>query len=208
MLPSKETAEKELKLAGQLNPGPWTEHSLNVGLAAKCIAEKCTSMDIDKAYILGVLHDIGRRVGIVSIPKHVYEGYFYALENGWDEVAKICMTHSYSLKEDEFEVNVKDEEIFIKEYITNCLFDDYDKLIQLCDSLATANGFCMLEKRFIDVARRYGVGATSVPGWNSIFEIKEYFEKQMGCSIYDVLPNVKETTFIDAPLWKPPVPIK
>ena len=22
-------------------------------------------------------------------------------------------------------------------------------------------------------------------------------------SIYDILPNVKETTFIDAPLWKP-----
>jgi hypothetical protein len=205
MLPSKEIAEKELEMAGQLNPGPWVEHSINVGLAARYIAEKCPSMDPEKAYVLGALHDIGRRVGIVNVPKHVYEGYLYAIEKGWDEVAKICMTHSYSLKEDEFVEEVEDEEIFIKEYILECTYDDYDRLIQLCDSLALANGFCMLEKRFIDVARRYGVGATSVPGWDSIFEIKEYFEKQMGCSIYDVLPNVKETTFIDAPLWKPPV---
>lgn len=28
MLPSKETAEKELEIAGYLNPGPWTEHSI------------------------------------------------------------------------------------------------------------------------------------------------------------------------------------
>lgn len=204
MLPNKETAEKELEIAGQLNPGPWVEHSINVGLAAKYIAEKCPNMDADKAYILGVLHDIGRRVGIVNVPKHVYEGYLYAIKNGWDEVAKICMTHSYALKENEFVEEVEDEEIFIKEFILGCTYDDYDKLIQLCDSLASANGFCILEKRFIDVARRYGVGKTSVPWWDSIFEIKEYFEKQMGCSIYDVLPNVKETTFINAPLWKPP----
>jgi hypothetical protein len=31
------------------------------------------------------------------------------------------------------------------------------------------------------------------------------FEQQMNCSIYDILPNVKETTFIEVPIWKPPV---
>ncbi|WP_055668670.1 HDOD domain-containing protein [Desnuesiella massiliensis] len=204
MLPSKETAEKELEIAGRLNPGPWTEHSINVGLAAKYIAEKCPNMDADKAYILGVLHDIGRRAGIVTIPKHVYEGYLYSTEKGWNEVARISMTHSYPIKEYDFTEEVKDEEAFIKDYIVNCTYDDYDRLLQLCDSLALANGFCMLEKRFIDVARRYGLWPTSVSRWNATFEIKEYFEKQMGCSIYDVLPNVKETTFADVPLWKPP----
>lgn len=204
MLPTKEIAERELEIAGHLNPGPWTEHSINVGLAAKYIAEKCPNINADRAYILGVLHDIGRRVGIVNIPKHVHEGYLFSVRKGWDEVAKICMTHSYFLKEYDFEEEVHDEEEFIKDYIANCTYDDYDKLIQLCDSLALSNGFCMLEKRFIDVARRYGVGTTSVPRWNSVFEIKEYFEKQMACSIYDVLPNVKETTFMDIPFWKPP----
>lgn len=205
MLPDKETAVSELELAGQLNPGPWTEHSINVGLAAKYIAEKCPNMDADKAYIFGVLHDIGRRVGIVNVPKHVYEGYVYTMEKGWDEAAKICMTHSYPIKEKDFAEEVQDEEKIIKDYIENCTYDDYDRLLQLCDSLALANGFCMLEKRFIDVARRYGVGPTSVPRWNATFEIKEFFEKQMGCSIYDVLPKIKDTTFMDIPVWNPPI---
>ena len=84
-------------------------------------------------------------------------------------------------------------------------YDDYDKLIILCDSLATAQGFCMLEKRFVDTARRYGTFPFTTNRWNNTFEIKEYFEKIIGCSIYDLLPNVKETTFIDTPLWKPPI---
>ena len=74
MLPSIAEAEKELQIAGELNPGPWTKHSINVGIAARNIAEKISDLDKDKAYIVGVLHDIGRRVGIVNIPKHVYEG--------------------------------------------------------------------------------------------------------------------------------------
>jgi hypothetical protein len=30
-------------------------------------------------------------------------------------------------------------------------------LIQICDSLATDYGFVILEKRFVDVTRRYGI---------------------------------------------------
>ena len=73
MLPTREEAEKELALAGELNPGPWVKHSLNVGIAARNIAEKVPALDADKAYIVGILHDIGRRVGIVNIPRHVYK---------------------------------------------------------------------------------------------------------------------------------------
>jgi len=88
MLPTIEEAEKELKLAGELPPGPWVKHSINVGIAARNIAHKMPSLDENKAYIIGLLHDIGRRVGIVNIPKHVYEGYKYSIAKGWDEVAK------------------------------------------------------------------------------------------------------------------------
>ena len=45
----------------------------------------------------------------------------------------------------------------IKSFIMNCKTDDYDRLIQLCDSLATDYGFVILEKRFVDVTRRYGI---------------------------------------------------
>lgn len=206
MLPTKEEAEKELQLAGELNPGPWIKHSINVGIAARNIAEKIPSLDPEKAYIVGILHDIGRRVGIVNIPKHVYEGYKFCMERGWDEAAKICMTHSYILMQKEFEYEPEtEEEIEIKKYIMDCEADDYDRLIQLCDSLATDYGFVIIEKRFVDVTRRYGIMEGYVRGWNKTFEIKENFEKVMGCSVYDVLPDIGRTTLLSPPPWKPPV---
>lgn len=206
MFPTIEEAEKELQIAGELNPGPWIKHSINVGIAARNIAKKVSALDEDKAYILGILHDIGRRVGIVNIPKHVYEGYKFCSEKGWDEAAKICMTHSYVLMQDEFEYEPSTkEEIEIKKYIMNCNVDDYDRLIQLCDSLATDYGFVIIEKRFVDVTRRYGIMEGYVKGWNKTFEIKDEFEKVMGCSVYDVLPDIGRTTLLSPPPWKPPV---
>lgn len=202
MLPSKEVAEAELMLGGKLNPGPWVEHSINTGLAARNIADKLPEMDSEKAYILGILHDIGRRVGIVTIPEHIIAGYEYSLEKGWDEVAKISMTHSFPLKGKEVNEEAEGHERVIKDYLMECTYDDYDRLIILCDSLAIAQGFCILEKRFVDVARRYGVWVDSVERWNATFEIKEYFETMMKCSVYDVLPGVKETSFIDIPAFR------
>jgi len=195
--------EIELKIANELNPGPWIDHSINTGKAAKYISEKVNHLDHDKAYILGTLHDIGRRVGIVSIPKHVCEGYKYSMTKGWDEIAQICMTHSYPIKEDDFNHDLNSDEQVIFEYIKNNDFDDYDRLIQLCDALALSNGFCLIEKRFVDVTRRYGVTPTTIQRWDKTFEIKEYFEHLMGCSIYNVLPDVKETTFAPLPKWSP-----
>lgn len=204
MLPSIEEAEKELELAGQLNPGPWVKHSINVGIAARNIAERVPGLDPEKAYLVGILHDIGRRVGIVNIPKHVYEGYQYCMSKGWDEAAKICMTHSYVMMKEEFDFNPTTiEEKEIKDYILNCQIDDYDKLIQLCDALATDYGFVIIEKRFVDVTRRYGIMEKYIKGWDKTFEIKDYFEEKMGCSIYDVLPDIGRTTLISAKPWKP-----
>ena len=206
MLPTIEEAMHELELAGSLNPGPWVKHSINVGIAARNIAEKIPEMNPQKAYIVGIMHDIGRRVGIVNIPTHVYEGYKYCMEKGWDETARICMTHSYLRMKDEFDYEPATEtEKAIKNYIVNCDADDYDRLIQLCDSLAVDYGFVILEKRFVDVTRRYGIMEGYIKGWEVAFIIKEYFEQKMGCSVYDVLPDIGKTTLLTPKPWKPPV---
>ena len=42
-------------------------------------------------------------VGIVNIPRHVYEGYKFCMEKGWEEAARICMTHSYVQMQEEFQ---------------------------------------------------------------------------------------------------------
>ena len=43
----------------------------------------------------GLLHDIGRRFGVRHLG-HVSDGYSYMMSLGFDEVAKICLTHSFS----------------------------------------------------------------------------------------------------------------
>ncbi|WP_291569247.1 HD domain-containing protein [Clostridium sp. UBA4548] len=208
MFPSREMAERELVIAGQLNQGPWVDHSINVGLAAQIIAGKCSNLNPDKAYVLGLLHDIGRRYGI-SARRHSFDGYKFMMEKGWDEAARICLTHSFPVTDFDKEIGGNDmseeESEFVRKYLNNISYDDYDKLLIVCDSIADAQGFCMLEKRFVNTTRRYGTFPFTVERWNATFEMKEYIEKQINCSIYDILPNVKETTFIDTPLWKPPV---
>ncbi len=89
----------------------------------------------------------------------------------------------------------KEEYELAESIINSAVYDDYDLLVQLSDALALPTGFCLLEKRFVDVACRYGVNGHIVARWKKTIEIKDYFEKKMKCSIYDVLPNVKENTF-------------
>lgn len=207
MFPSRKVAEEELELAGQLTLGPWKQHSINVGLAAEIISEKCGNINPEKAYVLGLLHDIGRRCGVTA-RRHSVDGYNYVMGKEWDEVGRICLTHSFPVPDFEKEIGKNDmstqESKFVREFLCEITYDDYDKLMIVCDSLADAQGFCMLEKRFVNTTRRYGVFPFTVERWNATFEMKEYFEHKMNCSIYDILPNVKETTFVDAPLWKPP----
>ena len=128
------------------------------------------------------------------------------MEKGWDEAARICMTHSYVFMKDEFNYDPETiEEKEIKKYITSCgKADLYDKLIQMCDALATDYGFVILEKRFVDVTRRYGIMEDYIKGWEITFEAKEMFETKMGCSIYDVLPDVGKTTLLNPKPWTPP----
>ena len=60
------------------NPGPWGKHCLTVAHCAEKIASACGDMDVEKAYILGLLHDIGRKFGVRHLG-HVYDGYVYII---------------------------------------------------------------------------------------------------------------------------------
>ena len=69
--------------------------------------------------------------------------------------------------------DVSDEDyMFMEHFIENAVYDDYDRLVQLCDALALPTGFCLLEKRFVDVAIRYGTPPVTVDRWKKTLEIK------------------------------------
>lgn len=199
MFPDRKIALDELKIAGEMNPGPWTEHSQNVAKAAELIAEQCIGMDSNKAYVCGLLHDIGRRTGVAAV-RHIIDGYDYATSLGWNEIARVCLTHSFPIKNIEADIGKKDiteaQYNFIDNYLKNLEYDDYDKLIILCDALADADGFCILEKRFVDTTRRYGIYPFTVERWNKTYEYKNHFETMMKKSIYTLLPQIEKCIYL------------
>lgn len=197
-VPSRKMAEEMLDEASILNPGPWVEHSRYVAEVAASIAKYDKDLDEDIAYVLGLLHDIGRMNGIHYV-RHSIDGYNYALEKGYDLVARISITHSFLCNNiddicGEMDLT-KSEYKFVKNYLSNIEYNSYDKLIQLCDVLALPSGFCLMEKRMVDVVMRYGFTDFTLEKWKKTFEIKEYFEGKIGKSIYSILTGIEKNTF-------------
>ena len=64
--------------AEALNPGPWGKHSRVAARCAEKIAENCDGLSPEKAYVLGLLHDIGRLFGVRHLG-HVADGYAYMI---------------------------------------------------------------------------------------------------------------------------------
>lgn len=192
MLPTREYAQFLLADAERSNPGPWGDHSRTAAHCAEKIARACGDMDADKAYILGLLHDIGRKFGVRHLG-HVSDGYSYMMSLGYDEVARVCLTHSFnnhSLSEYIGVFDTTEEELtLIRENLAVICYDAYDKLIQLCDALAGADGVLDIEKRMEDVKNRYGFYPQAK--WDSNIALKQYFEEKAGDSIYVI--TEKET---------------
>jgi putative nucleotidyltransferase with HDIG domain len=195
MIPTRAEAELELQSAYEQNPGLWADHCRNVARAAEVIAKAC-KLDAEKAYVVGLLHDIGRKNGPSAV-KHTIDGYRYMLSKNWDEAAEICLTHSYPTKDiyqdiGKMDVSPADQKEMVQ-FISNHNYNDYDKLIILCDSLALPDRLCILEQRFVDTTIRYGVFPFTVLRWTATYEIREYFEAIMNCSLYEILPEIKES---------------
>lgn len=184
MFPTPEEAEALLAEAEARNPGPWGDHSRTAGHCARCIAGAC-GLDPDKAYVLGLLHDIGRRFGKRHLG-HVSDGFTYMQQLGYDEVARICLTHSFhSLSLSDYigkTDTTPEEHALIETQLAQIRLDEYDHLIQLCDALAGAEGVMYMEERMLDVRRRYG----SYPQdkWERNFQLLHHFQSKAGANIY------------------------
>lgn len=188
MNPSRERAQELLTEAAACNPGPWERHSYLVARCAERIAQACGDMDPERAYVLGLLHDIGRKFGVSHL-RHVYDGWTYLKSLGYEEAAKSCLTHSFCLQRLEDYVGradiTKEQRQELENALAETVYDDYDRLIQLCDSLAGGEAILSIEERMLDVKRRYG--GYPQDKWDKNLELKDYFEKKAGRDIYEVV---------------------
>jgi len=176
--------------------GPWFAHSYAVARAAETIAAAC-GMDAERAWLSGALHDIGRYEGPVGM-RHIFAGYHLLMERDEPELARICLTHSFPLPDaasciGAWDRSAEDEALLCAVLATP--MDDYDRLIQLCDSITWGRGVCLLEKRIVDIMRRHPDPPMRPAAIEARFAILNDFAARMGHSVYDLFPEAAENTF-------------
>lgn len=183
-------AESLLQEAETMNPGPWIGHCRTTAICAKAIADQCKDLHEETAYVFGLLHDIGRRFGVTDM-KHIIDGYRFMKSLGYEDCARICLTHSFPYKDIRSYNGQNDCTAEGTEYITAYLkhtdYDDYDRLIQLCDALSLSDGATYIEKRLVDVVLRRGFNDLTIPKWKSFLELKDYFDEKAGKDIYKII---------------------
>lgn len=186
--PSREEAQALLAEGERLAPGEWTLHCKVTAECAEKLAAACKGLDPEKAYVLGLLHDIGRRFGKSEL-QHVPAGYFYMKKLGYTEAARICITHSFPGKNileyvGAFDVSAQEAEL-VRTLLELYEYDDYDRLIQLCDNISMPQGAVTLETRMDAVAVRYGYYPPDKR--KALYRLKQYFENRMGENLYTIV---------------------
>ena len=198
IIPTTDEAKNLLTWAHEQNPGPWANHSTVVARAAEMIAVKC-GLDTHRAYISGLLHDIGRYEGFSEL-HHVFAGYELLKNKGYDQIGEICLSHSFPYQNiDEYfgknDCSLEETEI-INSFLETKEYNDYDKLIQLCDAIGTANGVSLIDVRLMDVIRRYGFTNLTLNKIEAIFGLKKYFDILCGMNVYDLFyDEIREVSF-------------
>lgn len=187
-IPTIDEAERLLREAEQRNAGLWIGHCQTAARCAKAIAAHCENLDAEAAYVLGLLHDIGRREGVTDM-RHIIDGYRFMNALGYSDCARICLTHSFPYKDIRSYNGQNDctaeETAFVAQFLADTEYDDYDRLIQLCDAIAFPNGATYIEKRLVDVVLRRGFNDLTVPKWKSFLALKDYFDAKTKMDIYN-----------------------
>lgn len=206
-LPEAGEAEALLEWAAGENPGPWANHVRVAARAARTIAQAC-GLDPRAAYLMGLLHDIGRYEGVRHL-HHVIAGYDLMMEKGWPRAARICLTHSFPVQALEAYPGRKDcteaEMDQLRQLLGEAEYDDYDRLIQLCDVIASAEGVCLLETRLMDVIRRYGVNDYTQRKVEAFYGLYDTFCRLCGRDVYHLFQQELQTFYFHRDFTPPRV---
>ena len=200
MLPTKQqaidlyknitTQTDRLNLQMGAEPGISGRHYQAVAFCAQAIASYCPDLDAEKAWILGLLHDYGEFIE-KSVPHtfHGTAGYDEMMHLGYDEVARVCLTHSF------FDNNFNPQEyaydsasiIRAGKLISQMTLDDYDYLIQISDLMVAGYTITSVEKRLDFVAAKYHLSDEVIKRKKqAALNLKIYFDRKTGKNIYNL----------------------
>lgn len=167
-------------------------HAAMVAVAAQIIASRIPEIDGEKAYIMGLFHDFGKLTydDELSDKFHGLEGYKFLSKLGYDELARISLTHTFyeqELNPKEFASYNQSDMRKCRKLIKEVPFDDYDRLIQLCDRLSVGINL-NIKQRIINIRNNYRIPALLVKKkYREALMLKKYFDRKCGCDIYKLL---------------------
>ena len=204
--PTRKEAEELLKKAAERRPGGWVKHSEVTARVAEKIADKA-GLDKNKAYVLGLLHDVGRCKDMGT--GHITEGYRILKRRGWNDAARIALTHSFFtdlMPDEEYAMSEADsekDEKLMKDFSDKLRsgeikYDDYDYLIMLADCLSLKRGVVTLNDRFTDLMVRH-----NFPDIRNriirIWKIKERFDEKIGGDVYNLFKEELQENALKKP---------
>ena len=165
-------------------------HYRDVARCAQILAKRL-SLDEEKAYILGFLHDYGEFIErSFADTFHGTAGYDIMMQKGYDEVARVCLTHSFweGIYDPNHFTYCKKEVARAEELIKKLQLDEYDYLIQMSDLLCCEYKFVTVEERLNYIIKTYNVPVEdALIKRQKAKKIKQEFDKKCGMDIYKLL---------------------
>lgn len=187
-----EAAERRMKVSPDgFDEVSWRAHSFGVARLAEKIAARTSFMDPYRAYVSGLLHDIGKRWNEYGENTfHPLSGYHYMSAFGFKEVARTCLTHSFLVRGSRKNLMPNPDNLVAEaaRLVRPLRYDDYDRLIQLCDWLNDCGTDCTIEFRARSLIRRY----SELPERRTMVladaaqRLKARFDRVCGGDIYEI----------------------
>ncbi|MBP5675236.1 HD domain-containing protein [Candidatus Saccharibacteria bacterium] len=195
----------------------FENHSRDVAKVAERVAGKA-GLDKDLAYAKGLLHDVYKSIErdneiLVEIKgkkvvgmTHPFKGYRLLMEKDFPEAARAALTHTfYNLDEvysGGFDSRLLPEDLeFLKEWLSENEYDDYDLIVQIADNMASWRGIMTINDRFCDILSRHPV-SNPTSALKKLYEMKDYLDGKIDGNIYELFKDEIIETAITEPTRK------
>lgn len=160
-------------------------HVFNVAKIAEEIARKTQILNPETAYVLGLLHDVGRiKDETVTHVPHGIEGYHYLRKTGFPDAAPICLTHNFidpDIKAEDFPTYDEKSFNFARNFLKKVKYNDYDRLIQLADLFSRGKEILSIRQRLDRNKQFYKIKNLSFE--DKAFELRDYFNKKYNIDV-------------------------
>lgn len=171
----------------------YESHEIAVGACASILAS-ASGLDVMKAGIMGYCHDIGKIISDERKDKtfHGLTGYEYFKSIKEDELAQICLTHSFpdiNFNIEEYSSYGKDNIKKTKEILEKITITDYDRIIQLSDLLVHFNGQTVIYENIKDrmeyIEKEYLIEHQYIrTKYKNAIKLKNCIERKYNINIY------------------------